>query len=299
MVHPFMRNPMRRHSLTLLALALLPGIASGQSERALKREFEGTMVTVKLDMPGTEDGVDVYPESRTPMDYSRYAQRIKTYGIALHSGESVMVTKVKVKDDLIEFQLGGGGFGTMGDDTRTDVTAPPVSKSQREKDLEKSVRNETDRDRKKELQRQLDDLRRDREREDRRNQASVAAASEQRRENLRRQRAEGGSRFNIRYRDGVPESAVTPDAIRAALSRYLSFADEQGVEADPDRPGQGTLRLGMLLREVEALLGPAASTAERMEGTLHVMERSYTQPTGRVRAEFVEGVLVRFRQTTE
>jgi hypothetical protein len=26
-----------------------------------------------------------------------------------------MVTKVKVKDDLIEVQLGGGGYGTSGD----------------------------------------------------------------------------------------------------------------------------------------------------------------------------------------
>ena len=290
---------MRRHLIILLALATLPGTASGQSERALKREFEGTMVTVRMDMPGPDDGVDVYPESSTPIDYSRYAQRLKTFGVALHSGESVMVTKVKVKDDLIEFQLGGGGFGTMGDDTRTEVSPAPVSKSQREKDLEKAVKNEADRDRRKELQRQLDDLRRDREREDRRNQASVAAASEQRRENLRRQRAEGGSRFNIRYRDGVPESAVTPDAIRTALARYLTFSDAADSNAERDRPGRGGLRLGMLLREVEALLGPASSAAERMEGTLHVMERSYTQADGRVRAEFVEGVLVRFRQTTD
>lgn len=285
---------MRPSQLSLLAIAVLPGLAAGQSERALKREFEGTMVTVRMDMPGTEDGVDVYPESSTPIDYARYAQRLKTYGVALKSGETVMVTKVKVKDDLIEFQLGGGGFGTMSDDTRTEVTAPPVSKSQREKDLEKAVRNETDRDRKKSLQRELDDLRREREREDRRNQASVAAASEQRRENLRRQRAEGGSRFNLRYRNGVPESAVHPDAIREALSRYVAFADDAPSSASDDG-----LRLGMLLRDVEALLGPAAATAERMEGTLHVMERSYTQPQGRIRAEFVEGVLVRFRRTTE
>jgi hypothetical protein len=291
---------MRRHHLVLLALAGVPGLASAQSERALKREFEGTMVTVQMDMPGTEDGVDVYPESSAPIDYARYAQRLKTYGVALHSGQSVMVTKVKVKDDLIEFQLGGGGFGTMGDDASTTVSTPPVSKSQREKDLEKAVKNETDRDKKKELQRQLDDLRRDREREDRRNQASVAAASEQRRESVRRQRADGGSRFNIRYRGGVPASAVTPESIRDALARYVSFGDSRNPDSsDQDRPAPGTLRLGMLLREVEAMLGPAASATEKMEGTLRVMERTYTQSEGRIRAEFVEGVLVRFRQSTE
>jgi hypothetical protein len=120
--------------------------------------------------------------------------------------------------------------------------------------------------RKRRLQEELDDLRREREREDRRNEASVAAASEQRRENVRRQRADGGSRFNQRYRGGVPASAVTPAAVREALARYVEF---QGDEADAPSPGPVSgMRLGLLLQEVEALLGPAVTAEERMEGTL-------------------------------
>ncbi|MFN5581990.1 hypothetical protein [Gemmatimonas sp.] len=46
--------------------------------------------------------------------------RIKEFGTALDVGQQVMVTKVVVKGDShIEFQLGGGGFGTLSDDAGT------------------------------------------------------------------------------------------------------------------------------------------------------------------------------------
>ena len=286
-----------RYALVLLPLLVAADPAAAQDERILRQEFEGTMVTVRMDMPGTEDGVDVYPGTSAPIDYPKYAQRLKTYGVALRSGQSVMVTKVKVKDDLIEFQLGGGGFGTMFDDSRTTVTATPVAKSKREKDLEKQVRSEPDRDRKRQLQEELDDLRRDREREDRRNEASVAAASEQRRENVRRQREEGGSRFNLRYRGGVPASALSPAAVREALAKYVEFPrGEPGGQSVGVTPATH-IRLGMLLPEVEAALGPAVTAEERMEGTLHVSVRTYARPEGRIIAELVEGVVIRFRQS--
>ena len=103
-----------RYALALLPLLLASDLEAIQDERTLKRAFEGTMVTVRMDMPGTEDGVDVYPGTGTPLDYARYAQWLKTYGVAIRTGESVMVTKMKVKDDLIEFQLGGGGGRGLG-----------------------------------------------------------------------------------------------------------------------------------------------------------------------------------------
>lgn len=292
---------LRHLAAPFLSLLTITSLSATQDERTLKREFEGSSVRVRMDMPGAEDGVDVYPERSRPIDYSQYAQRLKTYGVALRSGESVIVTKVKVKDDLIEFQLGGGGFGTSGDDTRTEVTVPSVPKSKREKDLEKQVKAETDRDKRRKLQDELDDLRDEREREDRRNQASVAGASEQRRESVRRQRADGGSRFNLRFRDGVPASAVFPDAIRQALGKYLDFANYDEDSTDPQPPiassSGAAMRLGLLLSEVEAMFGPALTAEERMEGTLHVSVRTYARPEGRITAELVEGVVIRFRQS--
>ena len=91
-------------SLTLLAQPVL-----AQSEEALRRAFEGKTVVVKIDMPATERGIDLYPRGQRILNFEDYSGRVKDHGIALRSGTPVMVTKVKVKDDLIEFQLGGGG----------------------------------------------------------------------------------------------------------------------------------------------------------------------------------------------
>src|SRR5262249_39524397 len=85
-------------------------------------------VTVKIDMPGTSDGVDVEADARQSIDYSKYRDHLKRYGTALRAGDPVTVTLVKVKKDLIEFQLGGGGYGTFGDDTSTSVYLPEATR---------------------------------------------------------------------------------------------------------------------------------------------------------------------------
>src|SRR5678810_873185 len=69
--------------------------AAAQDENALKSYFEGRRITLRMDMPGSADG------------------------IAINYGDSSRVTLVKVKGSIIEFQIGGGGFGTFGDDTNT------------------------------------------------------------------------------------------------------------------------------------------------------------------------------------
>src|SRR4051812_30650264 len=103
----------------LLAVGAAP--LAAQSEAALREYFEGRTVTLKLAMPGTEKGVDIYPGSPRPLDYPRYADRLKDYGTAIRAGESITITKIKLKSKLIEFQLGGGGYGTFGDETSGNV----------------------------------------------------------------------------------------------------------------------------------------------------------------------------------
>ena len=98
---------------------LLPQLARAQSESDLKTFFEGRRVTVKLDMPGTSDGIDVHVAAAPAIDLQDYVQDLNRYGVAIRAGESVTVTLVKTKRDLVEFQLNGGGFGTFGDDTST------------------------------------------------------------------------------------------------------------------------------------------------------------------------------------
>ena len=57
---------------------------------------------------------------------------------------------------------------TVGDDTDTSVKFTPAPKSDREKDLETQIANTDDPDKKTDLQRELDYMRRQRERDDQR-----------------------------------------------------------------------------------------------------------------------------------
>ncbi len=285
----------------LLVLVTTP--LSGQTETVLKEYFEGRTVSPKLAMPGTEDGVDVYPGSPRPLDYSRYANRLKDYGTAIRAGEPVTVTKIRLKSKHIEFQLGGGGYGSFGDETSSNVSVPAAPVTKREKNLEAELRRETDPARKRALKEELDDLKSAREREDARNRSAVAEAQEHRKQNIRQRRLEGGSRFNLRYADRVPSEALTPEAVIAALGQYVDFGDREAARpqaptATAQRP-TGGLRKGMLLQEVEEMLGGPLSNSERKEGRLKVTQRAYSSALGQVSAEFVEGVLIRYTVTSE
>ena len=120
---------------------------------ALESYFNGKQVTLKIDMPGSQKGVDLSFNKPSPMDWKQYSSRIKQFGPAIRKGDVATVTSVVVKKDRIEFQLDGGGFGTFGDDTNTSVAATPVDKSDYEKRLEKQISQATDPDEKKRLQR--------------------------------------------------------------------------------------------------------------------------------------------------
>ena len=276
----------------LLAASTSPAFA--QSEDHLRPYFEGKRVVVKLEMPGTEDGVDVHPRAAQPVDFPQHASRLKRFGTAIRNGEEVLVTRVKVKRELIEFQLAGGGYGTFGDDAGS-VHVPTASKTEREKNLEKEVSRITDPALKKRLREELDALRKEREREDARNRAEAAQAEQAKQANIRQRRIEGGSRFNVRYRNGVPPDALTPEGLMAALSEYLDFSPMLGPDPAPRDPARGDeLLKGLTVDEVDALFGRPESISERKEGTLSVSTSVYRSRDRRITAEFVEGVLIRF-----
>jgi hypothetical protein len=302
---------MRLRAMVLVSLLIPPLAAHAQSEAALKEYFEGRTVKLKLAMPGTEDGVDVYPSALKPLDFPRHADRLKDYGTALHSGDQALVTKLKVKAKLIEFQLDGGGYGTSGDETSSSVSVPSAPRTKREQNLEAELKREQDPVRRRAIKEELDDLKARRAREDARNRASVAEAQETKKANIRQRRLEGGSRFNIRYQDGVPATAITPEAIKQALAAYVDFdesapAPTEVTSALPvagsvpvGKPGPGGLPAkGMLQADVDELLGTPKRTSDRMEGRLKVTTRVYPTTAGQVTAEFVEGVLIRFSMTS-
>ena len=275
------------------AAAATPALA--QNESSLKSFFEGHRVTVKIDMPGTSDGVDVEADARQPIDYAQYRDRLKRYGTALRAGESVTVTLVKMKKDLIEFQLGGGGFGTFGDDTSTSVNMPDVKKSEREKELERLVKDEDDRDRRRRIERELDELRERRERENRRIMAERARIEEAKRQRVAEERLRGGSRFNLRYEDRVP-AGMRPEDVVSALAEYVDFNGPEARPAPPPAPmaDTGMVRKGLSRGEMERLFGAAASSSERREGGLAVTTLVFNVRDQRISADFVDDVLIRY-----
>lgn len=279
--------------LVLLVPTLAVAPAWAQSEAALREALEGRKVTLKIAMPGAESGVDIYPTDARPLDYSKYADRLKDFGTAIRSGETAMVTRIRLRSKHVEFQLDGGGYGTMGDETSSTVSVSSTPKTKREQNLEAELKRETDPVKKREMREELDDLRREREREDARNRAEVADAEAQKEQSIRERRLQGGSRFNIRYRDRLPDATLTPEGLKTVLAEYVAFDQRRGSVPRPTGP-----RKGMLLAEADELFGEPIQTSERREGKLKVVSRAYDTPQGRVNAEFVEGVLIRYTVTS-
>lgn len=291
---------------TLFALLLSPTLLAAQNEAALRQAFEGKLVSVKMAMPGTSRGVEVHPQQQAPVNFRQVADRIKDFGTALKIGDQVMVTKVVVKKDShIEFQLGGGGFGTFGDDAGSQwISADTESETAREKAMKDSIKTAPGPTRRKQLEKELANARTARERENDKARAEAAQANAAREANLRVKREQGGSRFNIRYKDGIPPEALTPEGVMAALANYVDFA-ATGAKATaaaavtpPTAPtgtgGLSQLKKGLTVREVEALLGPADTAGEEQQGAMTVMKRSYSADGMKVTASFVSGVLVDF-----
>lgn len=278
---------------------------SAQDEASLKRYFEGHRVQVKIDMPATKDGVDVYPRQSTPLRFREYSARLKQHGVAIHAGDSAMVTLVKAKDKVIEFQLGGGGYGTLADDTSTEVYVPGAGKTKREQNLEDALKKETDKAARRKLEEDLSDLRRDRDREDARLRAASSAASEMKREAIRNKALQAGSRFNLRFESGfLREIEVTPELVMKALRDYVDF--NPTGPAVPNTPAASTgasqpggvligLRKGMSRAEVLRLLGQPASSSQRVEGSLKVATLAFEDAENHIEADFLNDVLIRYR----
>lgn len=287
---------MKQILLALFALASLSLVGLAQNEAALQQAFEGKTVVVKIDMPGTHQGIDLYPQRDRLIDFDSYQRRLKQFGAALRTGDSVLITKVRVKDKNIEFQLGGGGYGTAGDDTDTSVNFTSAPKSRREKDLEEDLKRATDARERKRIQDDLNYERRQREREDARNRAAAEEAAEAKKDRIARRRLEGGSRFNIWYDGRVPAN-VTPAAVAELLAEYLDF----GTRREAPRTGPVVsddallrLRKGMTRTDVLALFGPPHRTSEKGSDDTKILVLHYQVGEREVQVELMSDVVVRY-----
>ncbi len=310
--------------LMLVLACGAPGFA--QVDAGLESYFTGRQVVMKIDMPGTQKGVDLKFNKPVPMDWNEYSSRIKTSGISIHKGEAVRVTKFVVKNDMIELQLAGGGFGTAGDDTNTTISAPTIPKSQYEKDVEKQISNTTDAKRKRDLQQDLDRERSRRERMDAANQTQANIASQYKAQQVAAKRLTGGSRFNLRWQGSVPSDTRNPEAVMQLLAEYVDFDPNHAGSApqpspmpapvyapQPQMPQQqqsqygapaggsggsgdaSQLKRGMRIDEVAYLIGRGRMMSQSMSNEgLKTQTVEYTTPDSVVTVTYVEGVVVRY-----
>ena len=309
--------------VALLAAAIpvfLCAVSHAQTGSDIVRYFSGKQVLVKIDMPGTQKGIDLRFNKDDPMNWKEYSSRLKQCGTAIRKGDIARVTGVVVKKDMIEFQLDGGGFGTFGDDTNTTVVAKTVPKSDYEKSLEQQIANTDDPDKRRQLQRDLDRERARRERQDAINQSAAQVASQIKAQQVMDKRMQGGSRFNLRWQGSIPPDQLTPDAVMARLSEYVDFsglqaggppqqpaAPPQSAAISPRPPNQlppasptAQLQRGMSLNDVANLLGQGKLISEST-GDNGLKTQVYEYHSGDRRAEvtFVEGTVVKFSITSQ
>jgi hypothetical protein len=309
---------MPRTSLVSLALALCC-VSTAFAQSDLENYFNGKQYVAKIDMPGTEKGIDLKYDKPTPMDWNDYSQRIKTFGIAIHKGDAVRVTKFNVKKDIIEFQLNGGGFGTVHDDTNTTVVATTIPKTQLEKDLEKQIADTKDPKHRDELQHQLDAERARRERENAASVNNAQVASQIKAQQIAQERLTGGSRINLRWQGSIPSDSLNPQTVMQLLADYIDFSGTPSNYAGPPPPQaqmtsdpaaanqapaptgvSSQLKRGMKLDEVTGLLGQGKVTSESVsEYGLKTQIIEYNTTDSLIDVTFVEGVVVRYSMSSK
>jgi hypothetical protein len=287
---------------------------AAQSEQQLRAAFEGKYIIVRMDMPASQKGVDVYPGREPAVDFKSYSDRIRTFGVALREGDRVLVTAVRVKKKNIEFQLAGGGYGVWGDDSGY-VYVPTVYKSDREKDLEKRIKNENDPDRRRRMQRELDDLRRERERENRHAEAEKRDLEAQKSSEIAQKRLGAGSRFNVWFDDERLENwAPTPRELQKMLATVVAFeGDRPGPamrptanvapppppEADEPAGSSADLKRGMSAEEVHEIMGKPVRKKAGVQGDLKTLSEWYEEGDRVTEVVYVGGVVVRFSTSSK
>lgn len=279
-----------------LAFSLLPTHAA---EAELRQAFVGRPVTVKIDMPGTHEGVNLHLDRDDPIDRTEYSQYLKEFGVAIPKGRQATVTAINVKKNNIEFQLDGGGFGTYGDDTAMTVTTTSGRKSIRERRLESEISSTGDPARRRRLESTLrsERSRRRREEERQRERAKVAAPAQAQKvlDNRRR----GGSRFNLRWNGDRKESDLTPQILRTHLAAYVVFEAEP-LQPSPKPNSASTqvpaIRKDMKLQEVEQLFGPGRLVAETEgDNQLTTQDWEFSNAQYNLSVTAAAGVVVRYR----
>lgn len=305
---------MTLNSISRLLLVLIATPALAQDENALRNAFMGRPVAIRVDMPASHKGVDLRFDKEPVFNLKENTDRIREHDASLLSGDVIPVTYIKVKGDLIEFHLGGGGFNWSTDSTTRSPTLS--SKTARESDLEKEIKAETDRDRRRRLERELDDLRRDRQNRDDRERRDVEDYNRRARERDLERAMRSGSRFNVRFKKNVPADALTREGLERYLDPFVDFSGRSGRKSaapsnsSPSNSSSSSSsgsassrgsqnrdwRKGTPRRDMEDALGKARreKSCPGDDSGLDCRIATFEDGSDEIEATFVEGVLVRF-----
>lgn len=273
---------------------LVAALSLGASEAELRRAYMGKSVVVKIDMPGTQQGVDLYLDRDDPMDWRDYSHRTKNFGVSIPKGRSATVTAIIVKKDIVEFQLDGGGYGTFGDDTNTSVSTY-IPKSDYERRLERDIKNETNASRRSSLERDLSRERSRRQREESANRAAAATANAIKRQEIYEKRLRGGSRFNLRHVVGTGD--IRPEQLERWLEQYVEFDGRPSTVSAAPRRQEGTpqLRRGMSMDEVRDLYGRGKLLSESIdEKNLNTQQWEFLTNEFKIKVTSVDGLVIRY-----
>ena len=75
--------------LGVVALFLAASPMQAQSGAdSVKTYFTGKQVVLKIDMPGTQKGVDLKFNQSPPMNWKDYSSRVKQFGAAIRKGDT-------------------------------------------------------------------------------------------------------------------------------------------------------------------------------------------------------------------
>ena len=182
---------------TFFAVLLCPSVSAQTPKELLnaalsdlQAHFAFMEVRATINLPATEDGVDVRTWMTPSVDLKRNLNRCSRHGIAVKPGGSIQVGLIKRKDKHIEFHLGAGGW-----EGRTPYAPQPAAKSTDEFNLEVKLRTAEGREAES-IRRQLASLRETRLDADERAQAQFRRTLAEH----KRKKLAAGSRFNIRYK---------------------------------------------------------------------------------------------------
>ena len=290
---------MQTSTAAALAFAAIAIAApSGADEDALVRAYVGRPVQILMDLPATTQGLDYYPRRPDPIDVREAQQRLSRNGIGVPANDVVVVSKIKVKKDHIEFHLGAGGRSQMPSRPSSYV---PESKLERE--LKRQIKDATSEREKKRLRAELADARDRRNRERRRREARAErryqdALSEHTPEEWAML---AGSRVNVRFDGRVPADALTPQGFARALRAVVDFnpspdAIAAGGQGDEDMGVTADLpaHKGESREDLDARLGPPDDCSASRQGGVQVQTCTYDLDEATLQASFAGGLLVRF-----